>query len=102
VQVVDDPAASSTWRACDTLWLDLPVTLAGTPIANAPAGMSAVTAEPTRRRLGRSGTRRESPPRATCERSRHDRREAFSNPSDGCPILCVTISDRMVRRTSRP
>ena len=37
--------ASSSRRASESLWLELPVAFAGTPIANAPAGISPTTYE---------------------------------------------------------
>ena len=37
--------AISSRRASDSLWLELPVAFAGTPIANAPAGISPTTYE---------------------------------------------------------
>ena len=96
VKVVDDPPASSTWRARATLWLELPVTFAGTPIANeSEPGMSPVTYEPDETIASAPICGRRRPPRALLRAvTEHDRREAVLRLEDGVPDV--------VRHDQRP
>ncbi len=45
VEIVDHPPREVGRRESESLWLELPVAFAGTPIAKAPAGMSPTTYE---------------------------------------------------------